>query len=180
MRLFTAITFYEEIKSCLYHTIEELKSYSTGGSFTTKENLHLTLNFIGETNRLEEVKRAMNRAVRKVNVPSFPITLSGFGHFKRREGDIYWVGVGKEAALWNLQKELVKQLQEEGFILDDRDFKPHLTLGRRVTIGDISLAARMEQRIPSMNMDVDKISLMKSERINGKLVYTEIYSVELS
>jgi 2'-5' RNA ligase len=30
-----------------------------------------------------------------------------------------------------------------------------------------------------MKMTVDRISLMKSEQIKGKLTYTEIYSVEL-
>ncbi len=33
--------------------------------------------------------------------------------------------------------------------------------------------------IPKQNININKISLMKSERINGKLIYTEIYSKKL-
>jgi len=179
MRLFTAITFSEEIKTSLYHTIEELQKYTSSGSFTTKENLHLTLNFIGETNRLESVKQSMNQAVRKANAHRLRITIGGFGKFKRREGDIYWVGVDEEMTLWRLQKELVKELETEGFTIDDRDYKPHLTLGRKVTIGNSFAPKLLEDTILPMTMEVQKISLMKSVRIQGKLTYTEIYYVEL-
>jgi 2'-5' RNA ligase len=180
LRLFTAITFREEIKTSLYHTIEELKKYSTGGSFTIRENLHLTLNFIGETNRPESVKEAMDQAVLKVNAHSFALDIGGFGRFKRREGDIYWVGIKEERTLWSLQKELVKKLEEAGFTLDDRDFTPHLTLGRKVSVNEGFTVKMMEDIIPPMTMEVTKISLMKSERIEGKLVYTEIYHTDLA
>lgn len=179
MRLFTAITFSEEIKTSLFHMIEELQNSTSHGTFTTRENLHLTLNFIGETKRLDNVTQAMNQAVRKANAHSFPITIRGFGRFKRREGDIYWIGIEEERTLWRLQKELVKELDLEGFPIDDRDFKPHLTLGRKVTVGEKFSMKLFEDAIIPMSMEVQKISLMKSERIEGKLTYTEIYHVDL-
>ncbi|MDF2514045.1 MAG: hypothetical protein K0S04_3911, partial [Herbinix sp.] len=37
-----------------------------------------------------------------------------------------------------------------------------------------------EKSIQPLEMMVNKLSLMKSERINGKLVYTEIYQVDFS
>jgi 2'-5' RNA ligase len=179
MRLFTAITFNEEIKSSLCGTINVLKSISAKGTFTERDNLHLTLNFIGETSRLEEVQAAMKHAVKINHTNSFTVNLDGFGRFKRREGDIYWVGVQEEKSLWSLQKELVKRLMEEDFTLEERDFKPHLTLGRRVITSDKFDLAFMETSIPTMSMEVNKISLMNSERIHGKLVYTEIFHIAL-
>jgi 2'-5' RNA ligase len=179
MRLFTAIIFNEEIKNSLYDTIEKLQASTQKGSFTTKENLHLTLNFIGETERVEEVKQAMNHAVMKANTHSFPITIRGFGRFKRREGDIYWAGIQEERTLWRLQKEMQKELIKEGFVIDDRDYKPHLTLGRRVLVREKFNLEQKEEEMPQMSMEVIKISLMKSERIQGKLTYTEIYHVRL-
>jgi 2'-5' RNA ligase len=82
--------------------------------------------------------------------------------------------------LTRLQKELVKELKVEGFYdLDDHEYRPHLTLGRRVTtvreFDEKSFAAE----IPVLQTDVTRLSLMKSERIGGKLTYTEIYSIEL-
>lgn len=181
MRLFTAILFKEEVKTSIYNTVERLQAESVGGTFTTKENLHLTVNFIGDTVRVDEVKKAMQLAVNKVNAQSFALSIRGFGRFKRREGDIYWVGVEKSEVLWKIQKELVRQLKEAGFYdIDDMEYTPHLTLGRRVRVREDFRSKEFEAEIAQVQMPVDRISLMKSERINGKLVYTEIYHVKLT
>lgn len=180
MRLFTAILLDENVKSEVYEIETRLKELSLGGTFTVKENLHLTVNFIGETKRLIEVKDAMNRAVVKARAESFPLALSGFGRFKREDGDIYWIGISHEEVLWRLQKELVKELKEEGFFdLDDREYKPHLTLGRRIRMAKDFDSRVFEAGIAPMQTTVKKISLMKSERINGRLTYTEVFDIPL-
>ncbi len=179
MRLFIAILFNVTVNNSLYETIERLKCYAKG-TFTEKQNLHLTVNFIGETKRLEEVKQAMNHAVKKSRAGSFQLSIHGFGRFKRNEGDIYWVGVEKDTTLWRVQKELVKELKEAGFFeVDDREYRPHLTLGRRIIVKDDFNPKEFEENITPMQMEVSRISLMKSERLEGKLVYTEIYQVKL-
>lgn len=181
MRLFIAILFNKEIETSLYQMVEQLRSLAKGGTFTTKENLHLTVNFIGETGRLEEVKAAMSRAVRAIRAGSFLLTIRGFGRFKRREGDIYWVGVEQNNTLWRLQKELVKELKEAGFYdIDDMEYTPHLTLGRRVIMKEDFQSKEFEAAITPMMMEISRISLMKSERINGKLIYSELYHVALN
>jgi 2'-5' RNA ligase len=181
MRLFTAIIFDEDTKEKIYEIEEALRSISKRGSFTTKENLHLTVNFIGETKRLEEVKQAMNQAAESIHYNGFILKIGGFGRFKRREGDIYWVGVEKGDILCKLQKQLVKELKEAGFFeIDDMEYTPHLTLGRRVMIKDDYNTKEFEAGIKPISMKADRISLMKSERLDGKLVYTEIYNIKLN
>ena len=179
MRLFTAVTLDEEIKDYLSKIIEELTYYSTSGNFTRRENLHLTLNFIGETDRPDAAMKAMKEAILKANVPPFQLLLGGLGRFKRREGDLYWVGVAKESSLWYLQQEVAKSLREAGFPIEDREFKPHLTLGRKVTVGKNFQIMSIEKSILPKTMEVSRIHLMKSERIQGKLTYTEIYHLDL-
>lgn len=179
MRLFTAVLFDEDIKTSIYDVVTRLKGMAKG-SFTTRDNLHLTVNFIGETNRLDEVKHAMENAVDRVKPGEFELSVRGFGKFKRNEGDIYWVGVERENELWRLQKELVHEFKEAGFYdIDDREYKPHLTLGRRVIVNSGFQPEVFGGKITPMQMKVNKISLMKSERIQGKLVYTEIFYVKL-
>lgn len=181
MRLFIAILFDEEMKNRLYQTVESLHEKSRKGSFTAKDNLHLTVNFIGETSRLQEVKAAMDQAVSKARAEEFTLSIRGLGKFKRNEGDIYWIGVEKENTLWRLQKELVRELKEAGFYdIDDREYKPHLTLGRRILVPDSFHEKEFEGTIAPMNMAVRKISLMKSERLEGKLTYTELYHTLLT
>ncbi len=180
MRLFTAVIFQQNVEASLYETVERLRGLSNSGTFTRRENLHLTINFIGETKRIDEVKRAMNLAKSKVNGKKFILSMHGLGKFKRREGDIYWIGVERENTLWGLQKELVKQLKEAGFYeIDDMEYTPHLTLGRRVQVKKEFDPKAFEAQMKPLQMEVSKISLMKSERVDGKLTYTEIYYVDL-
>ena len=181
MRLFTAIIFDDATLNSLYHTVEKLKAGAKKGTFTTKENLHLTVNFIGETERLEDVKQAMKRALDKVKSESFPLLMQGFGKIKRREGDIYWVGVEKSEMLWRLQKKLAWELKDVGYFdIDDMEYTPHLTLGRRVVLKEGFALKDFEENIIPMQMEVTRLSLMQSERICGKLVYTEIYHIKLN
>ena len=57
MRLFIAINFNDYIKNELCSVMENLKKYTLRGRFTSRENLHLTIVFIGETNKVEAVKK---------------------------------------------------------------------------------------------------------------------------
>lgn len=179
MRLFIAINFTEDKKEELYHTVLELKKNSKQGTFTHKENLHLTLAFIGETKEYENIKRAMNRAVSELRATAFTLIMEGIGTFQRREGDIYWLGVKENPQLADLNRELVKQLNHFTFHMNENEFKPHLTLGRRVIVKEGFGREQMSESTKPFIIGVDKISLMNSERIQGKLVYTELYSCKL-
>lgn len=170
MRLFIAINFHNEIKDTLCNIMQDLRTRSVRGNFTRRDNLHLTLVFIGETTNLDAIKNVMD----KVDIPSFDLHLGGIGKFHRSGGDIYWVGVEKNEILYELYHFLYAQFTKEGFQLENREYKPHLTLGREAVLKD-----NESIEVPNMNMMVKKISLMKSERVNGQLIYTEIYAKEL-
>lgn len=178
MRLFIAINLNDEIKDHLTAAIRELSRKAENGNFTRRENLHLTLVFLGEvgTDRLGAVKSAMNR----VKGEPFLLSFSGFGRFKRRGGDIHWAGIDKSEVLFDIRKQLAAEMEKAGFSLEDREYSPHLTLGREVRLSNP--AESIYESLPPVKqeMTVSRISLMKSERIGGKLVYTEIYGKELA
>ncbi len=173
MRLFIAVNLNEEIRDYLSEAIEKVKRCSAGGTFSRRENLHLTLVFLGEVSEglLGAVKSAMNR----INEKPFLLSIEGFGKFRRRGGDIHWAGVSGNDALFLIQKLLSTELKKAGFSLEDREYSPHLTLGREIRIPDTSMDPYGSLADGKREMTVSKISLMKSERINGRLVYTEIY-----
>lgn len=177
MRLFIAINLNDEIKDYLEAAIRELSRKAAVGNFTRRENLHLTLVFLGEvgTDRLGAVKSAMNR----VKGEPFRLSFSGFGKFNRRGGDIHWAGVDKSEALFTIQKQLAAELEKAGFSLEDREYSPHLTLGREVRLTEPPETVYGSLLSVKPEMAVSRISLMKSERINGKLVYIEIYGKNL-
>lgn len=175
LRLFIAVNFPEDVKDQLIHIIREVKHATVSGNFTHRENLHITLAFIGKTTQLDEIKSAMDSAFQVFNAASFDLTLQGFGRFKRQEGDILWVGIEKNYILNEINKTITAELKKQGFKLDDKNFKPHLTIGRKAVVGE----GFVEPAFAPIRTQVNRISLMKSEHINGKLTYTEIYAEKL-
>ena len=103
------------------------------------------------------------------------INFDHVGHFNNREGDTWWAGLAPNQALLTMQNDLAKQLRLEGFALENRRFSPHITLARRMKLQTAPDKATLLAE-PILT-DGREISLMLSERINGKLTYTPQYVV---
>jgi 2'-5' RNA ligase len=167
MRLFIAINFNDNTRSRLLALRDELRSRSERGNFSLPENLHLTLAFLGECNPKQTT--AVKAAMDTVTFDPFDIHLDCVGRFKRDGGDIWWIGVHRCDPLLDLQRELTNKLIVAGFTLEEREYKPHITLGREV-VTDIA-----PWSVEPFGETVSRIELMKSERIAGKLIYTAIH-----
>lgn len=166
MRLFIAVHFSREIKNALLSAIDALRTQAVSGNFTRPENLHLTLAFIGESDDISAIRSVIDRCA----VPPFDLAISGTGIF----GNLFWVGVEKNPNLKTLAENIQNDLRKSGFQIEERAFKPHITLARQlVTKGPLSI------NVARSAMTVGRVSLMKSERINGRLVYTEVYGRNL-
>lgn len=59
MRLFVAIRLDASCKDVLCTAIAGLKGHASHGNFSRRDNLHLTLAFIGETNLLDAANQAL-------------------------------------------------------------------------------------------------------------------------
>lgn len=173
MRLFIAINFPNDIKDSLMNTINQLKDNCTNGSFTKYDNLHLTIAFLGEIppSKISKIKADMDN----VSFSQFELTLSGIGRFKRTGGDIYWYGIDRCVSLNKMHEQLCDNLRSSGFEIEERKFSPHLTLGRQVIPNNSFNINDFSKSTPILKNTVNSFSLMKSERINGKLTYTELY-----
>jgi len=170
MRLFIAINFDKKTRDNISSIQSNLKNYSKG-SYTHPANIHLTLVFLGEISpeKIENVKQAMSQ----ISLSQINIIFNHVGFFKRNDGDIWWIGLEKNEKLFILQKNLVSALIEYGFNVDRHTFCPHITLGR-----GIRLSKEVDRSIfmnTPFDTKINSISLMRSERINGRLTYTELY-----
>ena len=166
MRLFIAINFDSVTKERLMDVQRRL-SDCAGGNFTRPENLHLTVLFLGEVGETGEIERSMEARFTQ------PVTLAfdRVGTFRR---DLYWVGVKPDAALTALYLGLRGDLRCAGYSGDWPDsFTPHITLARAV-----SLRAQPDLSCEPFSMTARRLSLMKSERIGGKLTYTETFGIK--
>ena len=106
MRLFIAINFSNTVMDALCETISELRGAARRGRFPLRENLHLTLVFIGESERIDDILGVMEDVAAETFLEPIDITLSGAGVFPGRGGDLHWVGVENTPALSRLAKTL--------------------------------------------------------------------------
>ena len=163
MRVFIAIRFTQAFKEPIFEAQNALRDNGVRGNFTLPENLHLTLAFIGETDRVDDIKAA----VKEVVFEPFEIKTGRLGCFNGRS-KVIWLGIDGEKKLKAITAELRKNLDIRGIDYAKGRFQPHITLVRQPS--DMPLDIDIE----SENMTVKEISVMKSERISGRLVYTAL------
>lgn len=164
MRIFIAIRFTEDFKSALVDAQHELKTRGVTGNFCPYGNLHLTLAFIGETFDLPTIRKA----VCEVSFSPFQITLGSLGKFQTRNGTVIWAGIKDGSPVSDLASQLRERLVANGVRFKTTEFYPHISLIRKpsMVVTDIDVAP--------VSMCVERIYVMKSERINGELIYSEI------
>ncbi|MCJ7448442.1 MAG: RNA 2',3'-cyclic phosphodiesterase [Bacteroidales bacterium] len=101
-------------------------------------NIHLTLAFLGDT----EDDRIKVAGIMLKNTCSgfgeFDFTLTGAGVFKNyNDPKVIWTGIEESEKLIKLNDIINTGLKDTGFKVEDRQFRPHLTLGRIRFIKDI-------------------------------------------
>ena len=167
MRLFFAINFSDIIKSKLAALRDELRVNSVQGNFSVTENLHLTLAFLGECDirQLSDAKAVLDSLI----IETMDVCVDRIGRFKRDDGDIWWAGIADNKNLFSLQQDLADKLIYAGFKLENRKYIPHITFARKV-VTDIQ-----PWKTAVFGDTVRSVELMKSERMQGKLVYTKMY-----
>lgn len=125
MRLFFALWPPAEAARQLAHWAREVGKQA-GGRAAREEAIHLTLEFLGEADPIQATQAA--RRVRGSRC-EFPLQLPEYRHRQR----IVWVGPRETPpALAALALGLRRELLAGGFALEERDFRAHVTLLRKV------------------------------------------------
>ena len=172
MRLFIAIEFPEEVKNALLAGAKATEKYFSRANYSRRENYHLTLVFLGETDRsrVKAVTGAMDRCA----FPPFEITIGKAGRFRRDGGDTLWRRADVPDILFSAQKKLTAELISLGFSLESREFKPHITVAREAATLPAVDFDSIDFGKP-LTFTVNSMTLMRSDRINGVLTYTPVY-----
>lgn len=162
-RIFIAIRFNEEFKKALNAIQDSLKGQGVQGNFCPYGNLHMTLAFIGESYDFD----AIRKAVSEVAFEPFCLTLDKLGSFPTKAG-VIWCGLKDNTPVIELARQLRKRLKANGVSYKEGAFFPHISLVQHPSeiVTDIE--------IPETTMRVEKFFIMKSERIDGELTYSEI------
>lgn len=164
MRLFIAINLTDEMKDALITAQNEMFDQGIRGNYTSEENMHLTLAFIGEYPDAQPVLDALAG----LSFTPFALTLDGIGCF----GDLWWAGIRESAPLTSVVRRLRRALAENAIPFDKKRFSPHITLIRKAS------GKMPGVRIQPVTMTVGAVSLMRSERGRNGMIYTELGAAE--
>ena len=184
MRTFIAIELPSEIKAALASLQTELRRAGADVSWTRPENIHLTLKFLGEVDerRIGEVEKVCVASAEEFQ--SFTLRLNETGVFPNaRQPRILWAGLaGEIEKTVEMRKRLDDGLSLIGFEREEKDFRPHLTIGRVKSNSKIRelLALAGASQVPALSFVVTEIVLMKSELHPAGARYTPVARVSLS
>ena len=124
MRLFVALA----LPSAIVDALALIQSGVPGARWSSREQMHLTLRFIGDVDGREAV--AIDDALSTITAPSFPLVLKTVGQFGGRNPTALWAGVEPNDALFHLERKIESALQRVGLPAETRKFTPHVTLAR--------------------------------------------------
>ena len=127
MRLFVALDIDPEVRRRITEFRNQMRPLAPDVRWVDPETFHITLQFLGETKRLDEIQRALQ------SVRAAPIELSfrNAGFFPSPKSPrVFWVGIEADQNLQELATLIGHALRPLGFEPDAAPFKPHLTLAR--------------------------------------------------
>jgi 2'-5' RNA ligase len=188
IRSFIAIELPEEVREGLARLRNELKrNEHKFVKWVNPDGLHLTLKFLGNipSKRVTEIINAIEEVTQGVS--AFHLEISGLGAFPSlRQARVFWVGIGGEVdKLSKLQQNIDSALAVLGFAKEERPFVPHLTLARlrpgaspleRRSFGELVDSTIFEDKY---HIEVEAVSLMRSQLTPAGAVYTRLSAVEL-
>ena len=183
MRLFIAIDVSDQIREALAQAEAHLKYASADVKWVAKENIHMTVKFLGEVpeNKVEEVKASLDRVAKRHS--AFDAKIKDLGAFPKIEYPrVIWAGLGEgEAGSKDIAKDVDEELSKMGFEKESRPFAAHLTIGRvRTPKNKDRLKDKMETcKLPALSCKIDGIILYQSTLTPQGSIYTKLHEAKL-
>ncbi|MGZ4127172.1 MAG: RNA 2',3'-cyclic phosphodiesterase [Actinomycetota bacterium] len=160
-RLFVALPLPAPVTDELARAMQALEPATPGARWVPKENLHLTLAFLGrvENERVPAVSEAVGRALE--GQVDFVARVGGLGAFpSRRRARFVWAGLhDPTGGLAGLAESIAGALEPLGFEREVRPFQAHVTIARLRTPGPVDLEA---VSLRPLSFPVDRVALFES------------------
>ncbi|WP_423924570.1 RNA 2',3'-cyclic phosphodiesterase [Candidatus Palauibacter sp.] len=180
-RLFVALRFPPRVREGIARATDALRALE-GVRPVPVEQLHLTLRFIGETERSREAPLARAIAAAAADLPRFDLRLRAAGVFPSlRRARVIWVGVEDASALLDLHGSVEAAVVRAGIAPEPKPFRPHVTVGRIPRppaprgLTDAIARVRFETTVA-----MHEVSLMRSKLLPRGARHTEVASCPLA
>jgi 2'-5' RNA ligase len=168
MRLFVGLPIPSEFAQGLVRLVGAIELPK--GRRTSAEDIHLTLVFLGEV--AEAAVPAIESELAKVDFAPFQLRLTGLGSFSR--AGILFAEVEAARPLLHLQSMVADGMSRCGLALEDRPYRPHLTLARARGSLRLSERQRMLPEALRRSFVVDAVNLYRSHLRPGGSRYEVI------
>jgi 2'-5' RNA ligase len=124
MRLFVALSIPDRVAQSLLL----MQGGVPGAHWQTREQMHLTLRFIGEVDGRDA--NDIHDVLSAISAPHFSLALKGVGEFGGKKPHTLWAGVSDAPPVNHLSRKIETALQRIGLEVETRKFTPHVTLAR--------------------------------------------------
>jgi 2'-5' RNA ligase len=182
MRFFIAFGVSGTIREKAARIIKELE-HSAGRGFKTVHagNMHVTIEFIGEYD--ESFQNILKEKLSGIRGGRFQAVFTGIGTFPsgRKDPGIIWIGIHENGEMKKLYDSVHKAVTELNVKTDEREFHPHLTIGRLKSSPSPEFLTNLEKYRGEEfgTLDVGEFSLYRSDSGERGPVYTPIATYQL-
>jgi 2'-5' RNA ligase len=189
MRLFIAIELSESLQQAIHVQTAALRGALGPETvrWVAPGNVHLTLKFLGEVASDGSAALEEMLSQEASQVPAFDVSVSGVGAFPNdARPRVIWVGLHGPPALSSLRLAIERGARGLGYPAEERDFSPHLTLGRVRRGASSAELHGIHAALESSNIGqvgtahVDAVCLFRSDLKPGGAVYTRLCSAPLA
>jgi len=160
-RAFVAVVPPAPVLDAIGEAVEAMRDGSPAGRWTTREQWHLTLQFLGNHADLDAVAAAL----RHVSASVGHAQLGGGGAFPSdRRARVVWVGCTTGGAvLTQVASAVASAVAPLGYEPDAHAFHPHVTLARLKPPADArALVASLDASSFGPSWPVDEVVLLRS------------------
>lgn len=164
---FWAVQIPDHIKQSLHDEMANLQQIFQFKRWVHMNDYHITLAFLGamDPEKRQSVIELVGSAIK--DEKAFTLQIQGLNVFGNKKSPrIFWGDVHHESKLFQLQEIVHKKCQEAGFILEDRQYHPHITLARK-WIGNEAFDMRLLEKYnpfyeKPLSFQANKIVLYKT------------------
>jgi 2'-5' RNA ligase len=168
-RTFIAVEAIDEAHAAALTAIDRLRSVAEGVKWVAPDNLHWTIQFLGDLDDREMADVCLRTVRVTARHEPFELAALGVGAFPSiHRPRTLWIGAGQGSDQFcALQADVENSLRELGFRGEGRAFVPHLTIGRAGRGGRLG-PLLVERLVKLANFDggrmsVDEVIVFASE-----------------
>lgn len=175
-RAFIALDIEPQAKEELSRLAGILKA-SCKGSYPTSDMYHMTVAFLGDIT--DAKAEGLCRVLEDVcdSYSPFGLTLCRLGYFNQSDSATVFCSTERDNTLLSLAKDVYRAAWDCRIPFDDKPFRAHITLGRRVNLDTIRLNSIEVNHVP---FKVKGLTLYKSKLRPCGPTYEVVETIDFS